>query len=374
MMLQIYTNQYQQQSNIMTKTRSKGHELLKSQSKFHFPVFNPLDNISLVHNLNYYSSEVEDGKLKKAWCLDYWNSQKLNTKLISKLNDSFFSTAGAIAHMIHVRELPVDNTAIVFLNNKFKELSSIIPVEDKITQPKIAVDKQIAIVDNIITDLELAIDNHLKTQADFDVKKYLARTEIKPVSLKIVSAHFTKMFDEIKSVSTSKDDQIVESYSYLSKPQLKKFIAFLQSILDACNTVSAQKKSIRIPKPKKEKPPSELVKLVKFCIEDDTLNLKSEQPYKLINASEALLYNKKTRRLVKYTSMKSMKLSVKGTTLLNFDPEKSGSKIVRKPEVLLDGIQKLAIKPINALYSGINGTEASVNGRISEDYIILKVF
>ena len=358
----------------MTKTRSKGHELLKSKSKFHFPVFNPLDNISLVHNLNYYSSEVEDGKLKKAWCLDYWNSQKLNTKLISKLNDSFFSTAGAIAHMIHVRELSVDNTAIVFLNNKFKELSSIIPAEDKITQPKIAVDKQIAIVDNIITDLELAIDNHLKTQTDFDVKKYLARTEIKPVSLKIVSAHFTKMFDEIKSVSTSKDDQIIESYSYLSKPQLKKFITFLQSILEACNTVSAQKKSIRIPKPKKEKPPSELVKLVKFCIEDDTLNLKSEQPYKLVNASEAWLYNKKTRRLVKYISMKAMKLSVKGTTLLNFDPEKSGSKIVRKPEVLLDGIQKLAIKPINALYSGINGTEASVNGRISEDYIILKVF
>ena len=247
-------------------------------------------------------------------------------------------------------------------------------VAPSLTPDGLQLDKQIAIVDNIITDLELAIDNHLKTQTDFDVKKYLARTEIKPVSLKIVSAHFTKMFDELKSVSTSRDDQIIESYSYLSKPQLKKFITFLQSILDACNTVSAQKKSIRIPKPKKEKPPSELVKLVKFCIEDDTLNLKSEQPYKLVNASEAWLYNKKTRRLVKYTSMKSMKLSVKGTTLLNFDPEKSGSKIVRKPEVLLDGIQKLAIKPINALYSGINGTEASVNGRISEDYIILKVF
>jgi hypothetical protein len=358
----------------MSKARAKGHEILKSKTKYHFPEFNPLDDISLTKNLNFYSIDVEDSKAKKQWAIDYWDSLKLGTKTISKLNDTYFNTVGSVAHMIHVRELNLPQSSHEYLMNKYRELSGIKQIEEKVVAPKVIVDKQVAIVDNIITDLELAVDNYLTKSIDFDVKKYLARSEIKPISLKIVSTHFTKMFDEIKAASVSKDDQIIESYSYLSKPQMKKFTAFLQSILDSCNTVSAQKKSIRIPKPKKEKPPSELVKAIQYCESDEVLKLKSVHPQKLIKASEVWLYNTKTRRLIKYTAMKEMKLSVKGASILNFDPEKSGSKIIRKPEVALDNIQNLPIKPINALYTGIKSTEAKVNGRMSSDIIILKVF
>ena len=63
-----------------------------------------------------------------------------------------------------------------------------------------------------------------------------------------------------------------------------------------------------------------------------------------------------------------------GATIINIDQEKSGGKIIRKPETMLKGLQDMTSRPINKLYNDIRGTESRATGRLNEDTLIVKCF
>ena len=97
---------------------SKGREILKSKEKF--PEFNLIDyDVSLRSNLFYYSTEVDDNKKKKQWTLDYWKNTNKDISIVSKVPDSYFTTAGAVAHMLFVRELPLEIKDSSYLEKKY---------------------------------------------------------------------------------------------------------------------------------------------------------------------------------------------------------------------------------------------------------------
>ncbi len=117
-----------------------------------------------------------------------------------------------------------------------------------------------------------------------------------------------------------------------------------------------------------------LAKGVKYLKEYPSLKLKSVTPDKIVNSTEVWVFNVKVRRLFKYTALDGTKLSVRGTTIINVNPEKSGGKILRKPEAQLEGVWDMTSRPLNKLYTAIRARASKAVGRMNEDSVILKCF
>lgn len=361
--------------------------MLQTQ-KISYPAFNILDyDSSLLKNLQFYSLEVQDDKLKKSWALKYWESNGLSTKEISKLNESYFSTVGAVVHLATTRGVHLDDKHKDYVIKKYNELLLLATQKDQ-EQDK---DDQSVVVrtkDELVNDMlsaniaefEYMLDlfiASLKKSSEVkfpDVKGYLIRNNIKPGISRKIATWFKSHLKDAKLAYEGADEQSIESYSYLSRRQLKKYIECVQSMIDSCEVASAIQKEARKPREKKQIPVSQIVKDVKYLEEDKSSNLKSDHPSKIVGSTEVWLYCPSIRRLFKCVSIQGMKLTISGTTIKNLDQEKSGGKIIRKPEVQLAGIQQSHKSVINKIYDDIRGTISRSTGRMNGDTIIVKVF
>jgi hypothetical protein len=81
--------------------------------------------------------------------------------------------------------------------------------------------------------IEYEIDKFLDEgfKSSFNMEKYLTQLDFKPKVVQIMIDDYQRMLDEL----TSDDEQVVEAYSYLSASEKKKFIAFIQKIIDDAN-------------------------------------------------------------------------------------------------------------------------------------------
>jgi hypothetical protein len=363
----------------MAKTAtSKGRDILSKKDKF--PDFNILDyETSLRDNLKFYNVEIDDNKKKKAWAIDYWRSEDKDVKHIAKLSDGYFTTVGAVAHMIRFREIELDENQHEFLDRKYEELKSrTSSSEQEAEQPDTGTDtsghRQAAgemYARSCIGEFLGGIDDFFQGKS-FDSKSYLIKNQIKPNVTKRISDTLKGVLREVKLAQAGKDEQLNEGYSFLTKRQLTKFADYIQSMIDSCEVASAITKATRSPRAKKQKPPTEIVKNLKYMTDDSVSKLKSEHPSKIVGSNEVWVYNSKTRRLFRYVALNGMTISVKGTTLINIDAEKSGGKIIRKPETQLNGVQNMTTRPLNKLFNEIRGTESRATGRINEDVIIVR--
>lgn len=345
-------------------------------TKDSFPLFDSNSyRESFLKNLNYYSIEVDD-KDKKDWAIEYWKSQGKKIVGLGKLADYHFHTVGALAHMIYFRELQLDVRDISFCEMRYAVLISIVNKEmSKEPQPSSPQTcKSEDIIYKIIrAEFDHGIDMFFSGE-EFDAKNYLIRNAVKPVVAKQIADSFKSILKEVKDAIDEKDAQLVEGYSHLGKRRLNKFYEYLKQLQSSCDVASAITKASNKSKPSKIKSPIELTKKVQYKKDDSVLSLKSEHPSKMIYTSEVWIYNTKIRRLFRYVALQGHKLSVNGTTIINFDCEKSCGKIIRKPDVQLKDVQTFTSRPMNKLFNDIKGTATKATGRLNEDCIIIKCF
>jgi len=366
-------------------TAVKGREILKAKDIF--PTFNLMDyNLSILKNLNFYASDVDDSKKKKAWAIAYWTKEGRDVKSLTKLSDGYFATAGAVAHMIMHRDIALDAREIGYMNKQYHRLvamgadNTVEDGDDKSSAKAVAGAKEKVKEDKARVELmthlgefEGCVDSFFNG-GSFDAKNYLVRNSVKPAVTKQIAEVFKPLLKELKLAASGKDDQMSEGYSHLTSRQLKKFTEHVQSMISSCEVASAITKASRKPRAKKVKSPVDLVKAVKYLQTDELSDLTSIHPAKTVNAKEVWVYNAKTRRLFKYVPLDGMTLSIKGTTLINIDQEKSGGKIIRKPDVQLKGMQNMTSRPTNKVFNDIRSTMSRATGRLNEETLIISAF
>jgi hypothetical protein len=349
-------------------TGAKGRAILNSKKVF--PEFNQIDyDASIAKNLCFYNDNV-DGAVKKATALAYWKSKGLDTKSISRFGETWFNTAGAVAHMLFERKLALHDKDISFLDTKFAELNAMKEADEPATPKVTKEDKDARELKLHIAEFEAAVDV-IFAGGVADGKAYLLHNEVKPAMAKQIALHLRKYTRELKEIDT--DEQLKEGYSFLGKRKLKEVQEKLEALISACGMAAAITRAAK-PRAKKQKSPVLIAKNVKYLSEYAELKLKSVTPDKMVNASEVWLFNVKVRRLFKYVSLGGTGLTIKGTTILNFDPEKSGGKIIRKPETQLKGVEGFTSRPLNKLYNDIRAVPSKATGRVNEDCIIVKCF
>jgi len=230
-------------------------------------------------------------------------------------------------------------------------------------------------------ELDVAIDSWIMDPEAFDPKAFKIVNLLRGKGAKAAHARYIKTFfvrgqNELLELSSGNaDDQLREAYKHNSRKNVNKLIAFYESIMAACDQISAEAKVMKKPRAKKVKPAEQIVAKLKFCVKDDKLGIVSVPPAGVIGAQGVAVFNVKTRKIGYYISKTSAGLGVKGTSLTDFS-EKSFQKTMRKPEIQLKEFKEQNTqKRFETWFSkSVKTTETLLNGRMSDDVIILKVF
>jgi hypothetical protein len=341
---------------------------------------------SLIHALNYYNANNDD-KDKKKWFLAYIaTTDKKLAVAMNKLDEDLFRHGGIIARM-HMREEPLQEKELTFLEERVKVLTKLVDNPEEAKQSRFAVAKDdkpaapIVSLQERISDKahELAgeidgmIDDFILEDKTFDAKEILKRLNASGPVAKVMSTFWDSTIAELEEVLEGKDKQLVEGYSHLKKAKIKKFLALVESIKEACGNQVKVAKATRKPRARKEKPASVIVAKMKFKKEDTEYGIKSISAASIVNAQELWVFNTKYRKVQVYRADDAKGLSVKGTSIIGFDVEKSGSKMMRKAEQIM-AYPAMGKREINNAFKALTTMQQKVNGRINEECVLLKVF
>jgi hypothetical protein len=225
----------------------------------------------------------------------------------------------------------------------------------------------------IINDIDMSIDER---DWNFDVYACMQQNQATPGVAKYIEGAYTKTLEELMLAYEKVDEQLVEGYSNFKKPELKKFIGFVENILTSAKKYTQNVKAMKVRKPRKLKVKSaaQLTTKVKFCKSFPELKLVSVDPTSIVGAQSVWIYNTKYRKLGVYIAAPNQTLSIKGTTIINYNEELSLHKTLRKPEIQLNEFTNANKVTLRKFLENINGKAATLNGRLNEDTVILKAF
>jgi len=208
---------------------------------------------------------------------------------------------------------------------------------------------------------------------EFKVLNLLKAKQAKAAHARIIKNFYERQLLELIEAAGTKDEQLKEAYSHLSKANLKKITQFYQEVVSACDMLAAEAKVNRAPRAKKSVPAEKIVAKLKYLKSNEPLKLVSVNPTDIISSKELWVYNVKSRKLGKYVAKEYAELSVKGTSITNFDENLSVQKTLRKPEEQLKEFKAAGKVALRKFLDDIKAVDIKLNGRIGEEVILLKV-
>ena len=252
-------------------------------------------------------------------------------------------------------------------------------VEVKPTGPVVSIQDRVREASYKMTEeIETAIEAFQTDPEAFDPKAFkvlnlLKAHQAKAAHARVIRDFYSRNLDELTEAATTKDEQLKEAYSHLSKVQLRKITAFYQEIVSACEMLAQEAKVNRKPKAKKAVPAEKIVGKLKYKKADEPLKLVSINPADILGAKELWTYNTKSRKLGKYVAEEFQDLGVKGTTITGFSEVKSVQKTLRKPADQIKAFKDAGKVVLRKFLEDINAVDTRMNGRINEDIILLKI-
>jgi hypothetical protein len=252
-------------------------------------------------------------------------------------------------------------------------------VEVKPTGPVVSIQDRVRESSYKMTEeIETAIEAFQTDPETFDPKAFkvlnlLKAHQAKAAHARVIRDFYARDLDELVEAATTKDEQLKEAYSHLSKVQLRKITAFYQEIVSACEMLAQEAKINRKPKAKKAVPAEKIVGKLKYKKADEPLKLVSINPADILGAKELWTYNTKSRKLGKYIAEEFRDLGIKGTTITGFSEAKSVQKTLRKPAEQMKAFKDAGKVVLRKFLEDINAVDTRMNGRINEDIILLKI-
>jgi len=311
-----------------------------------------LDYILALNWYNYFY----DVKNAKKWLVEYCKHNDISLTNVKEIN----MTMCSIARMLN-RGLNIAESSQQYLANKLAD--QIEPVRN-VRHVKVAASK--FPLDLFEEELDMFYTDNYKF---FSPSTYTILSDLKarPIDAKSVVEYYTPLLDELR--------ENPEDYSYLGKRKLSAYVKFVNAMIEDASTYASNKRAKTIRKPRKKKAlnPAKLVANVKYLKECTDLKIVSVPPQKIIGASVVWLYNTKYKKVTKVEADTHHTLTVKGTTIQNFSPEKTVSKIVRKPAEFLTKLLHTTALRKHKLFAELKTKQSVGNGRLSEHTIILGI-
>ena len=250
--------------------------------------------------------------------------------------------------------------------------------EEKETKPekrKVSIQERInEQVSNYIGEIEGKVDDFVNSdfKEKYDCYAHLNNMGCKSVHARKMRQLYIECYNESVDVYNADDDYLNEAWGHLKPKYHKKIMDFYGIIVDDIDRLIKNSTAQRKPRKKKTLSATRIVSKLKYQVEHPELRLVSVNPEKVVGATELWVYNTKSNRLGVYYAENSIRgLSVKGSTILNFDSDTSVQKTARKPEEVLSTLTK---RTLNKNMKQMKTKDKEVTGRINAQTILLGVF
>ena len=208
----------------------------------------------------------------------------------------------------------------------------------------------------------------------FDMYKYLTDNKVSSAVALKMPAQYIDIQEEIKEAIEGTDEQLKEAYGFMNIGEKRKFLTFVNKIILDTERYAENNKPIRKPRKGKAVSAVKVVSKLSYLDHDPENQVKSIDPSKIVGAKQLWLFNTKTNEIVKYDEIDRGGLSVKGTTIKNFNEKTSSSKkLGTKTEHFINRILDAGSITLNKVMSEINSKAGNVTGRVNNNMIILKV-
>jgi len=242
-----------------------------------------------------------------------------------------------------------------------------VTIQDRIDNQ---VDNYTSLIDETI---DAFIEGGYKKFPELKLKEKLLAAEAKTIHCKRIKEFIAPILEEIKEAKSGKDKELKEAYSNFGTKGLKKFVEFLENlnaqIDDTYSVAKVLNNKIRKPRCKKEKSPIQITAKLQYQREFE--DLKSIDPCKIVGATQLWVYNTRYRYLGIYVCDNPHGLTVKGSTVKNFNAE-SIQKKLRKPKDIIPDVLEGGKVALRKILQKIRCKEKALSGRINKDTILLR--
>ena len=189
----------------------------------------------------------------------------------------------------------------------------------------------------------------------------------------MVIDEWTQRREEYQTAIDQADPDVVEAYSHLGKIQLRNLVKFADAVIAGINSYAQSKKVARKPRKKKPLSPEKITQKFKYLEKHEPLKIESIAITKLVECSEAYLYDIKKRKLIQVVADSHLKtFTVKNNSIVGFDPVKTVQKTLRKPEEQLKEFMKASVPNARKIFKDIKSVEIKFTGRGNENLVLLR--
>jgi hypothetical protein len=253
---------------------------------------------------------------------------------------------------------------IPWFENKITELLNIETViDDSEFEPKLSMtQKRIVEYTGLYSSME-AIWWKFKSNTDeieTRITKLLKIAEPNQQMLKKLYEHFKDSFN----------DAMRDKANEFSAAKIEPLI----TVVNLLATSTGNAKAIRDSRGATTKSVKQASKVKLKTVDMDT-GVASLSPAMIPGSKLAVIYNAKDRKVTVYYAKSDSVLSIKNTKIVDFDETRSFAKTLRKPNDILPSLRNaVTTRRIDVVFADINGKNHEVNGRMSKDMLLLKVF
>jgi hypothetical protein len=225
---------------------------------------------------------------------------------------------------------------------------------------------------DFIANVESILDDW-ENQSEYSLYNEMIKSDLNSFSAKHVLDYYIPIQKEIEELVNKKTEDLVEAYSYMSVPTRKKYLAFVQNLVNDAERYVLLKKVARKPSKPRVKTADKQVTNLTYAKESAEFKITSINPTSIIGASRVYTFNVKSRIITEYVSERTSGFEVRGSTIYGISAERSRSIRLRKPEEQLSTFLTKTPTVIGKFWEALTTkTIDEVSGRINKDTILLR--
>ena len=199
--------------------------------------------------LNWFSVNNNNGNAMKYLQRYLKEKHQIKASIIQLKDSNISATIGYVAELINEGcEIPKISQDSFYkgINEVLKSLKEPVPEDDAkpVRKTKLSVIKMDTVAGLLEYEIDKFMDRDFKPNG-LSVTKLLQSQNITQKETKGIIEHFSVLRDELDEVIEKPDKDLRESYKYLKKPQLRRFLKFMDVILNECSTHIASSKKPR---------------------------------------------------------------------------------------------------------------------------------
>ena len=308
---------------------------------------------------------------------------KAQHKSFNKLKDWQVSVPLATSCKVHLDGARWEPEIKAWCDSKIAEMLKVgAGIADEDDKPKEEPKKVIGIQDrlkdiknDVIGDLEELEDEFIRTgkMPNINVMNWLRGKSVPQQIIPDMIDYYAQRLAFMLEVKEGKDAQLKEGYAHLKKKDLDNWIKWYNDIVTDLDGYKRAKVASRKPRARKPVSPEKLTRRLKHLKDFAELGLTSIKAADIIGAASLWVYNTKTRKLgVYHASAIDQQLSVKGSTIVGWDPKTSVAKTLRKPTEQIKAFKDSGKVQLRTFLGKIKATEVKLNGRINDQVILLR--